>query len=489
MVVVNLYAGFHKKLNSTLRPDEHIEVQEVTGYLNEPCSILHPSLRLQDFPAVGQPYFYQYAYIPTFGRYYFVEDWTYQNGLWEVSLTVDVLATYRTSIGENNLYVLRTDSTTDFNGAVTDTMYPATTNFDIDQVAVQNPFVESVSQGVYIVGVINKNSVGAVGAITYYAMSSSEFGNLKNVLFSDTNLDIMGILSGGQLNIDDMSAELFRTLYNPYQYIASCVWFPIPKEDIPGLQVTGIDLGWWSYGTLSGKKLSSQTATFTETAIEVPVHPQAATRGKYLNYAPYTRLTMYGKFGSLPIDTAYLEIGSYLHNIYTVDLITGETIVEIFVSETQSGTGRKPVIKSTFLLGTPIQIAQVGVDFMGTAANLISTGGDALSGMAMTGSIAGAIAGGASGIYNTLCSAMPQLMTGSANGSFALTAISTVLIAHHYSIVDEDISHRGRPLCANRVINTLSGFVLCGEGDIDLNALDNERKMVREFLTTGFFWE
>lgn len=488
-MVVNLYAGFHKKLNSTLRPDEHIEIQEVTGILKEPCSILHPVIRLQNFPPVGRPYFYQYAYIPTFGRYYFVEDWTFLNGLWEVSLTVDVLATYRTAIGESSLYVLRTDSTTDFNGAVTDTMYPATTNFDIDQVAVQNPFVESISQGTYIVGIISKERTGAVGAITYYAMSSSEFGALKDMLFSNDNLNIMQIMSGGQLNIDDMSAELFRTLYNPYQYIASCIWFPIPKEDIPGLQVTGLSLGWWDYSTLAGKKLSAQTATFTESAIEVPVHPQAATRGKYLNYAPYTRLTMYGKFGTLPIDTAYLEIGSYLHNIYTVDLITGETIVEIFVSETSSGTGRKPVIKNTFLLGTPIQIAQVGIDFMGAAANLISTGGEALTGMAMTGSIAGAIAGSASGIYNTLCSAMPQLMTGSANGSFALTAISTVLIAHHYSIVDEDISHRGRPLCALRTINTLSGFVMCGEGDIDLNALDNERKMIREFLTDGFFWE
>ena len=104
-MVINLYAGFHKKRNSTLRPDEHIEVQTVSGYMKEPFSILRPIFNLQNFPPNGRPYFYQYAYVPTFGRYYFVEDWSFEGGLWNVSLSVDVLATYRTAIGENNLYV------------------------------------------------------------------------------------------------------------------------------------------------------------------------------------------------------------------------------------------------------------------------------------------------------------------------------------------------------------------------------------------------
>jgi len=502
---ITFYSSFYKKKNSTKLPTiggagNPTDAVVVTGYLRQPCSILRPVIGLKESPSANNhPDAYRYAYIPQFARYYWVEDWMWMDGLWVVSLAVDVLASYRASIGDAEEYILRTDSTTNnFNGAISDVMYPATTNFNIEHVAFSNPFVESLSQGTYVVGIISRSSTNAVGAVSYYAMSSTQFGNLKDTLFSDDNLTIMGILDNlGNLNIDDMSKELFRTLYNPYQYIASCMWFPIQQSDISGTSQTGIDLGWWRYPNLSGKRITGQTVGLQEGVEQVPVHPQAATRGKYLNYAPYTTMTLYGKFGSVPLNTSFLEIGSYLINLYTVDIITGETIFETYVADNTAGTGRKLMNRTTFMLGTPIQIAQVGQDFLGAASQLVNTAGSAVSGsfqgFAATGTVAGAavgaIAGGASGIYNAINAAMPQLMTSGANGSFALASISTELIVHHYQIVDEDVTHRGRPLCAIRKISTLSGYVLCAEGDLDLNAYDNERDAVREFLTTGFFWE
>ena len=67
--------------------------------------------------------------------------------------------------------------------------------------------------------------------------------------------------------------------------------------------------------------------------------------------------------------------------------------------------------------------------------------------------------------------------------------LATILIAIHYVIVDEDITHKGRPLCEVRTLGSLSGFILCAEGDIDIACFDNERKLIRQYLTTGFFWE
>ena len=84
---------------------------------------------------------------------------------------------------------------------------------------------------------------------------------------------------------------------------------------------------------------------------------------------------------------------------------------------------------------------------------------------------------------------MPQLQTSGVNGSFIGNELSTVLISKFYTIVEEDIHHRGRPLCSNRRIDTLSGFILCAEGDIDLNAYDSERREIKKYLTEGFFWE
>lgn len=498
-MTVDLFSNFYKRENSTKRPPSNTNLVTITGHLKEPCSVLHPVISFQAPPDSSfPPDFFRYAYIPLFSRYYWVDDWVWNNGLWEIHLDVDVLATYRNDIGEETEYILRTDSdTSDFNPAIIDSMYPATTNFSIDQVALSNPFVTTLSQGTYIVGIINKNDVSAVGAITYYAMDSDEFGDLKDTLFSDNNLEIMGIINSlGELNIDDMSKEVFKTMYNPFQYIVSCMWFPVTKSQLTGTPVTSIDIGWWNYPSLTGLQLTRQVEQYNDGVIQIPVHPQASTRGKYLNYSPYTRLTLFGKFGSLPIDSSYLEIGSWLITSYKVDVITGETIFEVYIADNQAGTGRKLITKTSFMLGTPIQIAQVGVDYLGTTLQALSAGGDlvggAINGFAtggVGGAIAGAISNSASGIYNAINTAMPQLITNSANGSFANSQISSILVAIHYVVVDEDITHRGRPLCANRQIKTLNGYVLCAEGDIDLNAYDSERREVTRFLTTGFFWE
>lgn len=496
---IDFYTTFAKRINSTLQPSGSASLS-LTGYMREPCSILSPVVNIERLSADACPEGYTYAFIPVFQRYYFIKDWTWNNGVWQVSMDVDVLGSWRTYIGNMTEYVLRTDSATDYNGAITDTMYPATTNFNITQVAFSNPFVTNISNGTYIVGIISgDNNSGSVGAITYYALTSSEFNAMKQKLFSDDNLEAMDLLDTSTTPPtwlgEDMSQEIFKTMYNPYQYIASCIWFPVLTSSITGTSVTSIDIGWWTY-TLSGKRLTQNVGSFVDGIESVPLHPQAATRGKYLNYAPYTKITMFGKFGSLPLDTSFLEIGSYIVNNYLVDYISGQCCFQVFVSDNSSGTNRKLVAKSEFLLGVPIQIAQIGRDYLGIAVNAIDTIKSAGIGAAagfITGGIPGAIAGGlisgAHGIYDTINSAMPQLETSGSNGSFICSELSTTMTIINYVVVDENIAHKGRPLCASRQISNLSGFIQCAEGDISIPCFQEEKDRIGRFLVTGFYWE
>ena len=55
----------------------------------------------------SSPIGYNYAYISDFGRYYFINDITYDKGIWVMTLNVDVLATYKTTIGSTSTYLLR----------------------------------------------------------------------------------------------------------------------------------------------------------------------------------------------------------------------------------------------------------------------------------------------------------------------------------------------------------------------------------------------
>lgn len=266
------------------------------------------------------------------------------------------------------------------------------------------------------------------------------------------------------------------------------MWMPFEKTAIPTrTPLSAIKIGWWGYA-LSGDRLYAQTIEFQET-LPIHIHPQSTSRGKYLNYAPYTRRTLIGRFGTVAIDGAYFNAPDRVGISYMVDLITGQCRTTIDRLHTEGGTLYGDVIaERTFLLGVPIQLAQVGVDYLGTVTTALG-GVSGIVNNATKLDVAGTIASVASGIYNTLQSAMPQVETSGANGSFISPETRTELLEHFAKIVDEDIHHRGRPLCELRQLNTLSGFILCAEGDIDINCYDNERLAIKNYLTNGFFWE
>lgn len=487
-----VFYGLSKKKNSTLQPAAGASSWSYTGTLKEPSSVLHPVIKIkrpsEDFVPV-----YTYAYISKFGRYYFVDDVRWVEPFWEISMSVDVLASFKTLIGLSSHYILRTDNnTTGYNGAITDTMYPATNDFTLAQYSSPNVFASYLADGCYIVGIISNASTNAVGAISYYAMTAAQFGALKNLLLSDSNLVAMGILDPTdptQVLVTDMSAEVLKAMYNPFQYIASCMWFPFSASAITSkTAVTTIDIGWWSY-SLSGYSISVQNIEFAESPLSIHAHPQAATRGSYLNYAPYTRCTIYGRFGSIPLDLSFFgEDSDNLVVSYLVDIITGQCRTTIETFKAGASPTYHKVAQTYFELGVPIQLAQIVSDYLGAAVTAVSAAADTAS-KALSLNVAGAVSSAANGIYNTLNAAMPQLATSGANGSLIVAGTLTTLVFQHFTIVDEDIAHKGRPLCEIKQINTLSGYILCADGEFDISCFDEERTMIQDYLTSGFFWE
>ena len=83
------------------------EVMTLTGTLRESSSIVDPVIHISgDSTITGA----NYAYIPEFGRYYFVtEIESVRNGLWRVHMHVDVLYTYRAQIKANSAIIQRNE--------------------------------------------------------------------------------------------------------------------------------------------------------------------------------------------------------------------------------------------------------------------------------------------------------------------------------------------------------------------------------------------
>ncbi len=79
-------------------------VETMTGTLRTPTSVINPTILIQRASPIG----FNYAQIPEYNRFYFVTGISSQsNNLIAVSLHVDVLTTYQTSVLQADAIVKR----------------------------------------------------------------------------------------------------------------------------------------------------------------------------------------------------------------------------------------------------------------------------------------------------------------------------------------------------------------------------------------------
>lgn len=465
--------GFAKRENSTKQPTL-TDGKSVSVQLKDETDVTSPTLILNITNSQGQlvqPTIYNYVYIPLFLRYYYIVDWSYINGAWECRCNVDVLASFKTGIGNTSAYVERSAYTN--NGNIIDMLYPATTDVVISSPTVSHNWRGvAPSGGAYILGVINNQNSNHIGAVTYYAMDGAGLNSLFAYLFGNN------IYQAG--SITEIGEDLFKSLFNPFQYIVSCLWLPGYPSSY-GSNTGNVIVGYWTTN-VSAYLVSAITEARYVTA-QVPNHPQLS-RGAYLNYAPYTKITLYcPPFGAIPIDPYYTRVGHYLYAKTLVDVATGEAVINVsFRANTSDTWNNKVCATKTARMGVPIQIAQVLSDYTGSVNSVL--------GGLSSGSILGAISGVLGGaVESAIATQTPQVSTSGSNGSFNTFTDEPALVVEHYKIADEDNADLGRPLMSTRTLSSIPGFIKCAEAHFSGNCFENERAKIDNYLVSGFFYE
>lgn len=462
------FYNFSKRNNSTKRPEISSAAATYTVNLKAPTSILHPTLLLNLPPEVTNPGLWTYAYIPQFNRFYFVSDWVFSRGLWEVGLNVDTLATYKLNIGPSTQYVTRAAAESD--GAISDMLYPAKQGVTFSTTTAESPWKSTLSDGRYVVGIINSAENG-VGAVHYYVFTQNQFNALCNYLLSDVNW----------LDISDISEQLTKALFNPFQYIVSCYWFPFGVV-VSGV-VTEILVGWWSI-PVAGGVLDSTPTQIALLNLDIPKHPQAAARGKFLNGAPFSSYSLsFPGFGEITLDPNALVDLAKVYCVVRVDTITGKATLVLHDGSTSAQGGHALQTVRT-QLAIPIQLAQLSSNVFNSVPAVASSVSSFL-----TGSVPGMIAGGASMISSAVDTITPRRETLGTNGSFSEIVLYPRIDAQFYQIAEESNAHRGRPLCKEKRIDTLSGYIMVADPDVDFPGMEEEKQTVREFLAGGFYYE
>lgn len=360
MVNLELWA-FDKRVNSTKLPTTGSGAAFI-GELKEPFAVTELTVSLNLGAQLVAP-IYNYARVEELHRYYFITDWAYTGGLWYAHLAVDVLGTYKDEIGSSRQYVTR--SASDFDANLIDSAYitkPSNIYRLYSLVTPRDFYGADVygTQGLVVLGVIGSSS-GAVGAVTYYAMSFP--------VFSSFMYQMLGGISWAQISGSEISLELQKALINPTQYIVSCRWYPISAAWFAqGVQVSQIDLGWWSFHlTGTARLLPSVDNSLYEfyAEMEIPKHPQMTAEGcAYLQASPYSTYTLKMlPFGVFEIDSLELFNHSYLWVKVETNLLTGDAVLKVGAKDfTGMVPDQQAFLVTEGRIGVDLPIGQVRAD-------------------------------------------------------------------------------------------------------------------------------
>ena len=482
---------YSKQINSTGHPSVSGWVDHYDCDLMDSSGILAPVLQLTG----NNPTAYNYAYIPDFRRYYFVNNWRYNLGFWTCELQVDVLASWEEHIKASALYVLRSASKSD--PSIRDTAYPILSGTMYSDSSLSNPFNTSYGSGYFVIGIVNTDQ-NTVGAISYYSFTSSQFRSFMAALMSD-------IQNYGMFDISD---DLTKLLANPFQYVVSCRWMPVQPPN--GTSVSSVPIGWWTL-TVNATRLGANTIIQGSLSnLTIPRHPQQ-DRGTYLNQEPYSSYYLvFAPFGAFFLPPENMLLSDKLNFSWSADYITGAAVLEV-------KCGGALVTRVEGILGADIALAQMAPRIEGIASSLFGSGASAQpensSGSASWLEVTlGEVGEKVSGAYRQAVSmpatkletAVQNLATGVANawlsdklpaqisgqnGGVSAGRFNVALHAWFRVLADETIYEKGRPLCQYTQLYGMTGFTQCGESDVTIPCTKPELEAIRLYLTSGFFLE
>lgn len=255
---------------------------------------------------------------------------------------------------------------------------------------------------------------------------------------------------------------------NPIENIISCKAIPYAisgttQEITLGNVKTGVN----------GEKISQNFSKQTIGSVAIAEHYK-----NFLDYAPYTNVIIYLPYIGFKELDASLVMGKTLRIEYTLDVITGGCLAQIYV-------GKIRLYEFTGNIGVDISItasnrAQVESAYINAGVGVVSS--------AMSGNVTGAV----NSIIGAATSQYHYSGTGNPSPSCVASTNRTcyvVIDRPQYQPLKAFNHTRGRMCCLSKTIGSLKGYTVC-DGNIDISgisATDEEKEEIVNILSTGFF--
>ena len=255
---------------------------------------------------------------------------------------------------------------------------------------------------------------------------------------------------------------------NPIENIISCKAIPYAisgttQEITLGNVKTGVN----------GEKISQNFSKQTIGSVAIAEHYK-----NFLDYAPYTNVIIYLPYIGFKELDASLVMGKTLRIEYTLDVITGGCLAQIYV-------GKIRLYEFTGNIGVDISItasnrAQVESAYINAGVGVVSS--------AMSGNVTGAV----NSIIGAATSQYHYSGTGNPSPSCVASTNRTcyvVIDRPQYQPLKAFNHTRGRMCCLSKTIGNLKGYTVC-DSNIDISgisATDEEKDEIVNILSTGSF--
>ena len=464
-----------KRKNSTYVPTstELAAFTEFSVTFKKPTSVRNPVFEL----ATNIPLF-DYAYVPDFLRYYFVSDViSLHNGLMEVHLEEDVMATHKSNIGATMARIAY--ASTGYNVLYPDQRIAAETDKQITAVSVGETEFSSV--GCYILTTFNGSTQATNGLGTAYVMSE---GNIQKVHTALGNQTVW------------QSIQAFFT-GTPMEAIFGCIWVPFKQSQAPATSTSSV---WVGDQDLSNQVTFDETSIMAGTGIKEfgPYYLTIQHRyNDFRDYEPYTTAQIYlPGIGCTDINLSDFQGATKIAIRCIVEYGTGD--VTYFLSP---DTVNSQIVQTlTVNLASQCPLGQTTINgggVLGGTSGIIGGLGTAIAGVATENwAMAGAGIGAAIiSSANTALQANKRgtSIKGGAGGRSSTYETGIYLI--HFSQDTEDpddagyIATKGRPVCKTALLSGYSGgFVQCDDASV-IGAMESwERDEINNYLNSGFYY-
>lgn len=464
------FFNFSKRKNSTKIPSAGYTEKDVELKYN--TSVHDPVLTMSGGVNVG----WNYAYIPTFDRYYFIRDYvSVANGITEYYLTEDVMGSHVSEISACSCRVAF--CTNPYYSNINDPRIAVKTARSQKQSTSTN-IIDPALMGFYVLTVLS-NQGSPLGIGDVYYLNAANMRNFAQAL-CDTSV----------------SSALIQLFSGKVQdAVLSVNWLPfIPPSagDNYVTQVSKIAIGDTDTDAATGVSISALKPTtyhVKDISVTLAIH-KTYPKTDFRAIEPYTTGMLYlPGVGNVTVSMADLVEGDTIRVDVGQDYITGDCHYTI------KNANGDIIQTANCNMAAACPIGQIAVNGAGIM-NGIKT--SALGFAAFAAGIgSGAIAAGAmlTGAANAVLSSAQHApsINGSVTGRFYE---DYRIIYTEFSQITEDpedssgyIAIKGRPLGEVVTISSCSGYIECDNASVSISGSDQERDEINAIMNSGFYYE